>query len=109
MVHFEETNNIGDVIETYYPSKLLGFITKNGTREAIVQCTVNPLHWDDIKQSFIDDIELGLNFDVSFVFVPIESIVHLLCVIPDNSDQTNRYFVVLPKYKKGAVTSEIIS
>jgi hypothetical protein len=108
MVHFEETNNIGDVIETYYPSKLLGFITTNGTREAVVQCSVNLLCWDDIQQNFIVDIELGLNFDVSFVFVPIESIVHPLCVIPDDSDQTNRYFVVLPK-QIGVVTLEIIS
>jgi hypothetical protein len=97
MVHFEETNNIGDVIETYFPSKLLGFITTNGTREAVVQCSVNPLHWDDMKLNFIVDIELELNFDVLFIFVPIESIVHPLCVIPDNSDQTNRYLNVLPK------------
>ncbi len=68
MVHFEETNNIGDVIETYYPSKLLGFITTKGTLEAVVQCSVNSLQWDDIQQNFIVDIELGLNFDVSFVF-----------------------------------------
>ncbi len=51
MVHFEETNNIGDVIETFYTSKLLGFITTNDTCEAVVQCSVNPLHWDDIQQT----------------------------------------------------------
>jgi hypothetical protein len=49
MVHFEEANNIGDVIETYYPSKLLGFITTNGAHEVVVQCSVNPLRWDDIQ------------------------------------------------------------
>jgi hypothetical protein len=97
MVYFEERNNIGDVIETYHPSKLLGLITTNGTHEVVVQYSVNPLCWDDIQQNFIVDIELRLNFDVPFVFIPIESTVHPLCVILDDPDQTNRYFVVLPK------------
>ena len=53
MVHYEETNQAGDNIETYYPSKLLGFIETNGTREAVIQCSVNPLLWDDIQQNFV--------------------------------------------------------
>ena len=31
MVHFEETNNLGEIVENYYPSRLLGFITTNNT------------------------------------------------------------------------------
>jgi hypothetical protein len=31
MVHFEETNNLEDIVENYYPSRLLGFITSNST------------------------------------------------------------------------------
>ncbi len=38
IVHFEETNPFGENIETFYPSWLLGFITSNGTREAMIQC-----------------------------------------------------------------------
>jgi hypothetical protein len=69
--------------------QLLGFITSNGICEAVIQY--------DIQQNFIVDIEIGQNFDVSFVFVPVESIVHPLCVIPDNGDNMNKYFAVLPK------------
>jgi len=94
---FEEMNQFGENIETFYPSRLLGFITSNGTREAVVQCSLNPLSWDDIQQNFVVDIEIGQNFDVSFVFVLIELIVHLLCVIPDDGDNMNKYFVVLPR------------
>jgi hypothetical protein len=35
MVHFEEMNPFGEKIETFYPSRLLGFITSNGTRETV--------------------------------------------------------------------------
>ncbi len=41
MVHFEETNNLGEIAENYYPSRLLGFITTNNTWEAVIQCSVN--------------------------------------------------------------------
>jgi hypothetical protein len=98
MVHFEETNNLGHKVENYYPSRLLGFITTNGTREVEIQCSINPIDCKNIQQNFIVETQLGRNFHVSFVIVPIDSIVHPLCVFPDDgSDQTNKYFVVLPK------------
>jgi hypothetical protein len=97
MVHFEETNNLGEIMENYYPSRLLGFITTNNTQEAVIQCSVNPTQWDTIQQNLIVEIQLGRNFNISFVTVPIESIVHPLCVSPDDGDQTDKYFVVLPK------------
>ena len=97
MVHFQETNLFGENIEAFYPSQLLGFITSNGTCEAVIQCLLNPLSWEDLQQKFVDDIEIGQNFDASFVFVPIELIVHPLCIIPDNGDNLNKYFVVSPK------------
>jgi hypothetical protein len=44
MVHFEETNNLGEIVENYYYSpRLLGFITTNNTQEAVIQCSVNPI------------------------------------------------------------------
>ena len=97
MVHFEETNYLGEIVENYYPSRLLGFITTNSTQEVVIQCSVNPIQWDTIQQNFIVKIQLGGNFNVSFVTVPIESIVHPLCIFPDDGDQTDKYFVVLPK------------
>jgi hypothetical protein len=59
MVHFEETNPFGENIETFYPSRLLGFITSNDTREAVIQCLLNPLSWEDIQQNFVVDIKIG--------------------------------------------------
>jgi hypothetical protein len=97
MVYFEETNPFGENIETFYPLWLLGFINSNGTCEAVIQCSLNPLSWDNIQQNFVVDIEIGQNFDVSFVFVPIKSIGHPLCIIPDDGDYMNKYFVVLPR------------
>ncbi len=98
MVYFEETNNLGRKVENYYLSRLLGFITTNGTREVVIQCSINPIDWNDIQQNFIVETQLGTNFHVSFLIVPIDLIVHPLCVFPDDgSDQMNKYFVVLPK------------
>ncbi len=49
MVHFEETNNLGHKVENYYPSRLLGIITTNGTRKVVIQCSINPIDWEDIQ------------------------------------------------------------
>ncbi len=97
MVCFEETNNLGEIVENYHPSRLLGFITTNNAQEAVIQCSVNPIQWDTIEQTFIVKIQLGRNFNVSFVTMPIKSIFHPLCVFPDDGDQTDKYFVVFPK------------
>ncbi len=59
MVHFEKKNPFGENIETFYPSRLLGFITSNGAREAVIQCSLNPLSGEDIQQNFVVDIEIG--------------------------------------------------
>jgi hypothetical protein len=99
MVHFEETNNLGEIVENYDPSKLLGFITTNYTHEAVIQGSVNPIQWVTIQKNFIVEIQLGRNLNISFVTMPIKSIVYLLCVFPDDGDQTDKYFVVLPKRK----------
>jgi hypothetical protein len=80
MVHFEETNNLGDIVENYHLSRLLGFIATNSTQKAVIQCSVNPTQWDIIQQNFIVQIQLGRNFNVSFVTVLIKSIVHPLCI-----------------------------
>jgi hypothetical protein len=96
MDHFEETNNHEDIVENYYQLRLLRFITTNSTQEAVIQCSVNPIQWDTIQQNFTVEIQLSRNFNVSFVTVPIKSIVHQLCIFPDDGGQTKKYFVVLP-------------
>jgi hypothetical protein len=52
MVHFEETNNLGHKVENCYLSRLLGFITTNGTPEEVIQCSINPIDWNDIQGIF---------------------------------------------------------
>jgi hypothetical protein len=59
MVHFEETNPFGENIETCYSLRLSGFMNSNGTCEVVIQCSLNPLSWDDIQQNFAVDIEIG--------------------------------------------------
>ncbi len=49
IVHFEEANNLGHKVENYYRSRLLGFTTTNGTREVVIQCSINPTDWNDIQ------------------------------------------------------------
>jgi hypothetical protein len=49
MVHFEKTNNLGDKVENYCSSRLLGFNTTNGTHEAEIQCSMNPIDWEVIQ------------------------------------------------------------
>jgi hypothetical protein len=43
-------------------------------------------------------MKLGMEFNISFATVPIEALVHPLCVIPDSGDESNICFVVLPKH-----------
>jgi hypothetical protein len=42
-------------------------------------------------------MKLATDVNISFVTVPIEALVHPLCVIPDSGDDRDIYFVVLPK------------
>ncbi len=50
-----------------------------------------------MERNFVDKLQLGTDFNVSFVTVPIEALVHPLCVIPDIGGDKVVYFVVLPK------------
>jgi hypothetical protein len=42
-------------------------------------------------------MKLGTEFNISFVTVPIEALIHPLCLIPDCNGDSDIYFVVLPK------------
>jgi hypothetical protein len=97
LVHFEEQIGLGDTIESYYPSKILGFIEVDGKKEAVIQCSEKPLEWNTVESNFFVAITIGTDYNISFVTVPIDALVHPLCVLPDSGGNTNSYFVVLPK------------
>jgi hypothetical protein len=63
--------------------------------EAVIQCSIKPLV---VERNFIVKLKLGMDFNISFVtIVPIEALVHPLCVISDSGGDGDIYFVVLPK------------
>jgi hypothetical protein len=45
-------------------------------------------------------MKLGMDFNISFVMVPIDALVLPLCVIPDSGGDRDIYFVVLPKQNR---------
>jgi hypothetical protein len=51
MVHFEEKDKFGNSFDSLYPSRLLGFISVNGEREDVVQCSLKPLFWDEVEKT----------------------------------------------------------
>ncbi len=96
-VHFEETGANGNSVECFYPSKILGFVTFENKPFAVVQCTERPLRWSSVEKNFLYKVVLGTNDDISTVTVPLSSLVHPLCVIPDYGGDATSYFVVLPR------------
>ncbi len=50
-----------------------------------------------MERTFFIKMKLGTDLNISFVTVPIEALVHPLCVIPDSGGDSDIYFVVLPK------------
>ena len=63
----------------------------------MIQCSVNPLNWVTVQTKFVVPFTVGTNVNISFVTVPIDALVHPLCVIPDYGGETDRFFIVLPK------------
>jgi hypothetical protein len=55
MVHFEEMNNDGDMIENIYPLQIFGFISINNEQEVVIQCSMKPLCWDDVEKKLSRD------------------------------------------------------
>ena len=98
-VHFEETYRNGNVRESYYPSKILGFIKGDSSTDTkvIVQCTEQPLDWSQLQKKFVMKVVLGSDDEVAVVSVPLTALVHPLCVIPDLGGDGKSYLVVLPR------------
>ena len=69
----------------------------DGKQEAAIQCLSKPILWNTVESKFIVPIKIGTDFNISFVTVPIEALVHPLCVFPDNTDsECDTFYVVLP-------------
>jgi hypothetical protein len=98
-VHFEESDRTGNIVESYYASRILGFIKgdRSTESEAIVQCTKQPLDWSQVEKNFVMKVVLGTDDKFDVVSVPITALVHPLCVIPDFGGDGNSYLVVLPR------------
>jgi hypothetical protein len=96
-VHFEEINTSGDAVEKYYPAKILGFVTVNNITEAVIHCAEKNLNWSDVEKNFIVRTKLGSRDKVSIVSVPISSLVHPLCALPDYGSDGLSYIIVLPR------------
>jgi hypothetical protein len=100
-VHFEEQITNGEVVERYYPSKILGFVKFDEKTEAVIQCATKPLRWSRLKKQFVVEVILGIDDEVSVVTVPLSSLVHPLCVVPDYGGQGTSYLVILPRRNWG--------
>ncbi len=64
MVHFEELDNDGDMIENIYLSQILGFISIKNELEAVIQCSLKTLCWNDVEKYFIQ----GYNWKLILTF-----------------------------------------
>ena len=84
-------------MKSLYPAKILGFIKFEDRTEAVIQCTEKQLRWSRVKKNFPVKVSLGTNDAISTVTVPILSLVHPLCVIPDYGGNGTSYIVVLPR------------
>jgi hypothetical protein len=86
------------MIENYYACKLLSLISTDGKScEGVIQCSVQPILWEKVETKLLQKFTLGTNMNVSYVTVPVEAIVHPLCVISDIGGDSNEYFVILPE------------
>ena len=95
--------------EEHYPSRLLGFVDIGNGVEAVVQCSKHPVQWDLVEEKFFVRFELCVNFAVSYLRVPLLSLVYPLCVIEDFGSDDNMYLIVLPKRRWGRFFGKFIT
>jgi hypothetical protein len=95
-VHFKETITNGEIVERFYPSKILGFVKFDERTEMVIQCANKPLRWSRVKKQFLVKVILGTDDAASVVTVPLSLFVHPVCVLPDYGGHGTSYLVVLP-------------
>ena len=84
-------------MERFYPAKVLGVIKFEERTEAVIKCTKKLLRWSRVKKNFLVKVNLGTNDAILTVTLPLLSLVHPLCAIPDYGDNGTSYIVVLPR------------
>lgn len=85
----------------YYPSKILGFVTVHGRRKVAVQSAHEPMDWEHLENSFFVRGKLDMNFEVSFILIPVTAIVLPLCVVPNFGGLPGEFICLLPKTNWG--------
>ena len=81
-VHFEEVDCSGELIENYYLSKILGFVTIKEITAAVIQCSERPIIWSELERNLFVKTTIGTDLNISYVSVPISALAHpLLCVV----------------------------
>ena len=65
----------------------------NNVIEAVIHCAEKPLKWSDVEENFIVRTKLGSRVEVSIVSVPISSLVHPLCTLPDYGSDSLCYII----------------
>ena len=82
----------------HYPSKILGFIEDGEDINAVIQCSIHPVAWSTLEDDFITKFTLCTEVGKEEI-VPISSLIHPICVVPDFGEQedSNRFMMILPK------------
>ncbi len=81
LVHFQEVNNQGELIENHYPSKLLGFFSIEGKREAMIQFSVKPLLWSLMERIFFVDRNATIGTYTRHLFVRLIKFIFSLPIL----------------------------
>ena len=99
-VHYDIEGADGRRVQQFYPSKILGFMkTGEDSISAIIQYSIEDVPWDRLEENFFVPFSLCTTPNKEDV-VPITSLCHPICVIPDygaGDQNTDNYMMVLPK------------
>jgi hypothetical protein len=71
----------------------------DGKPKAVIQCSVKPILWMTVKKHVIVPVKLGTNFNILFITVPIDALVHPLCALPDLGGETDAFFYCITQKK----------
>ena len=94
-----EKDRVGNEVNRYYPSLILGYIQFVGDDEyyAVIRTSTKDLPWDVRTGEFISTFSLSTNFQNNYVLAPLSSIVHPLYVFRDYGGIVTKFFCALPK------------
>jgi hypothetical protein len=59
------------------------------------------MEWEHLENSFFVRGKLDMNFEVSFILIPVTAVVLPLCVVPNFGGLPGEFIVLLPKTNWG--------